>query len=779
MIQHPAFPAEPWTVTETAYSPEVLAQTESVFALANGYLGLRGNLEEGSPVFQAGTYLNGFYESQPIIYGEYRYGFPQRSETLLNVTDGKLIRLRVNGVPLDLRTGQLHSHRRTLDLRTAMLTRELVWSAPTGDRVAITSRRLVSFHDRHLAAISYQVQALDGPVQLEICSLLLGNESNQVSEGDPREAAPLYGQVLLPQSSAVDGARAVLVHSTRASGLTVAAGADHHLTASGPVSRSAGMADGGPAQVTYTVTVAPESPVHLVKLLAYHWAAGGAAGDLARQVHDSLDTAVDLGFEGLADRQARFVAGFWERSDVTVDGDPQVQQGLRFGLFQLLQATAHAGTRGVAAKGLTGQGYEGHRFWDGEIFLVPVLAHTSPQQARDLLMFRHATLPAARARASELGLAGALFPWRTITGADVAPYFPAGTAAYHLTADIAYAVRVYLAATGDEEFASGPGAELLVESARLWASLGHYDPARGGAFCLDQVTGPNEYTVLADNNVYTNLMAQANLSTAATRCEHLQAHNQAAYGRLATATGLKAGETTAWRQAAGAMRIPYDTEQGIHPQDETFLHHPVWDFAATPAADYPLLLHHHPLTLYRHQVVKQADLVLALHLAGAHFTPEQKQRDFAYYEAITVHDSSLSAVTHAVIAAELGDLTKAVHYLRATALLDLDDLNHNVRDGLHIAALAATWTCIVTGLAGLRHTQDGISLSPRLPAGWGKAAFPLTVHGRRLRIELTPATASYQLCSGDTLTIGHHGHPVTLTPGQATQVPLAGSVTRG
>ncbi|MGE5288877.1 MAG: glycoside hydrolase family 65 protein [Micromonosporaceae bacterium] len=774
MIQHPAFPVEPWTVTETAYSPEILGQAESVFALSNGYLGLRGNLDEGDPVFLAGTYLNGFCESRPIIYGEYRHGFPRRSETLLNVTDGKLIRLRVNGMPLDVRTGRLHAHRRTLDLRTATLTRELVWSPPGGGRVAVTSQRLVSFHNKHLAAISYQVRPLDGPVALEICSLLVGNESNQASEGDPREAAPLYGQVLLPGSATVDGARAVLVHSTRASGLTVAAGADHVLQAAGPVSQSQGLADGGSAHVTFTLTATPESPVRLVKLLAYHWTAGNAAGELARQVHDTLGSATGLGYEGLAERQARLVAGFWERSDVTVEGDPEVQQGVRFGLLQLLQATAHAGARGVAAKGLTGQGYEGHRFWDAEIFLLPVLAYTSPQQARNLLTFRHATLPAARTRACELGLAGALFPWRT-SPAPTSPHTsrPA-PAAYHLTADIAYAVRVYLAATGDEEFAAGPGAELLVETARLWISLGHYDPARGGAFCLDQVTGPNEYTVLADNNVYTNLMAQANLSAAATICDHLQTDNPGAYHRLAAATGLKANETTAWRHAADAMRIPYDTDRGIHLQDETFLHQPAWDFGATPARDYPLLLHYHPLTLYRHQIVKQADLVLALHLAGGHFTPEQKQRDFAYYEPLTAHDSSLSASSHAVVAAELGDLTKAMRYLRATALLDLDDLNHNVRDGLHIAALASTWTCIITGLAGLRHTGGDISLAPRLPAGWEKITFPLTIRGQRIRIELTPATASYQLCTGDTLTIHHHGQPITLRGGEAVHVPLAG-----
>ena len=772
MILHPAFPAEPWSVTETAFSPEVLGPAESIFALANGYLGLRGNLDEGDPVAMAGTYLNGFYESRPIIYGEYRCGFPQTSETLLNVTDGKLIRLKVNGAWLDVRTGQLHSHRRTLDLRAGVLTREVDWSSPAGGRVAVTCRRLVSLVDPHLAAISYQVRALDDPVELEICSLLAGNESNQVSDGDPREAAPLYGQVLLPQFAETDGSRAVLAYTTRSSGLTVAAGTGHRIDGADPAVLTARLSDGGPAQVTSRFTLRPGHPVRLVKLLAYHWDHGQPPGELARQVRGSLDAAASQGFDGLAAGQARFLAGFWDRSDIGIDGDPQVQQGVRFGLFQLLQATAFAGDRGVAAKGLTGQGYEGHRFWDAEIFLVPVLAYTSPHLARDLLMFRHATLPAARARASELGLGGALFPWRTITGADVSPYFPAGTAAYHLTADIAHAVGVYVTATGDQDFAAGPGADLLVDTARLWASLGHYDPARGGAFCIDQVTGPNEYTVLADNNVYTNLMAQANLRAAARLCDQLQARDQPAYQRLAAATGLQPGETEAWLRAADAMRIPYDAETGIHPQDETFLHPPVWDLAATPASSYPLLLHHHPLTLYRHQIVKQADLVLALHLAGEHFTREQKQRDFTYYEAITVHDSSLSASTHAVIAAELGDLATAVRYLRATALLDLDDLAHNARDGLHIAALASAWTCIVTGLAGLRQSGEAISLAPRLPAGWQKITFPLAVRGRRLRIELNPATAVYQLCSGDPLTISHHGQPVTLTAGTPARLPL-------
>ncbi|MBO0887033.1 MAG: glycoside hydrolase family 65 protein [Acidimicrobiales bacterium] len=779
MIGHPAFPVEAWQVTETAFSPEVLAQAETVFTLANGYLGLRGNLDEGSPAESAGTYLNGFYESRPIIYGERHHAFPPTSETQLNVTDGKVIRLTVEGAPFDVRTGTLHLHRRVLDLRGALLRREVVWEPPGGGRVAIRSVRFVSLSDPHLAAVRYEVEALDRPMAIEMTSALVANESNQVREGDPREAAPLYGQVLLPEVIRARGSRAVMVHTTRTSRLSLAAAMDHRLEA-GEIHRETTETDDGEARVVYGATTAKGAPVRLVKLLVYHWSADDLPEQLAERARASLEEALELGFERLVDRQRRHAQAFWARTDVVVEGDVEVQQGLRFGLFQVLQAVAHAGDRGVAAKGLTGQGYEGHRFWDSEVFLVPLLAYTNPEAAKGLLEFRYATLGAARERARELGLSGALFPWRTISGTDVSPFFPAGTAGFHLAAGVAYGVTTYTAATGDDAFRSGPGAELLVETARLWISLGHHDSSRGGAFCLSRVTGPDEYSALVDNNVYTNLMAAKNLAAAADLADELQATKSSAWRRLRSATGLDPAEPGTWRRAAESMYMPYDAERGIHPQDEAFLHLAAWDPGDDHADHRPLLLDYHPLVLYQHQVIKQADLVLALHLAGERFSLEQKRRNFAYYDPITVHDSSLSAATHAVVAAEIGELEIAEQYVRSAALIDLGDLAHNVHDGIHVAAVAGSWTSVVAGLGGFRHTPDGrLLFAPKLPSGWRRLAFRLRVGDGRLRVEITPEETSYRLISGHPLVLLHHGQELVLAEGSECRVPTGPRGTSG
>jgi alpha,alpha-trehalose phosphorylase len=778
LIDHPAFPVEGWRVTETAFSPEVLAQSETIFTVANGYLGLRGNLDEGTPVDAAGTYLNGFYETRPIIYGERHHAYPPDSETQLNVTDGKVIRLTVDGAPFDVRTGTLHSHRRILDLRSAVLRREVIWEPPAGGRIAIRSLRLASLSDPHLAAVRYEVEVLDGQAVVELTSALVANESNQVREGDPREAAPLYGQVLLPELVRANGSRAVMVHTTRASRLSLAAAMDHRIEA-GNIHRATAEGDDGETRVVFAAEAGPGAPVRLVKIMAYHWSADDPPERLAERASASLERALEVGLDGLVDRQRRHAKAFWDRTDVVVDGDAEVQQGLRFGLFQVLQATAHAGDRGVAAKALTGQGYEGHRFWDSEVFLVPLLAYTSPEAAKGLLSFRHATLGPARARASELGLSGALFPWRTISGTDVSPFFPAGTAGFHLAAGVAYAVTTYTAATDDEAFRSGPGAELLVETARLWMALGHHDALRDGAFCLCRVTGPDEYSAIADNNVYTNLMAAKNLMAAAELVDELRATRPSAWRKLRAATGLDVVEPAAWRQAAQAMYVPYDAEQGIHPQDDSFLHLAPWKPDPAQADHRPLLLDYHPLVLYQHQVIKQADLLLALHLAGDRFSLEDKRRDFAYYEPITVHDSSLSAATHAVIAAELGETEMAERYVRSAALIDLGDLAHNVHDGVHVAALAGSWISVVAGLGGFRHGADGSLLfAPRLPSGWRHVAFPLRVGDRRLRVEITPEETRYQLTGSGSLTVVHHGQVLVLTQAGAARVPTAPASSR-
>jgi alpha,alpha-trehalose phosphorylase len=387
-----------------------------------------------------------------------------------------------------------------------------------------------------------------------------------------------------------------------------------------------------------------------------------------------------------------------------------------------------------------------------ERFILPVLTFAHPQAVGDALRWRHATLDLARERAAQLGLAGAVFPWRTIRGQECSGYWPSSTAAFHLGGAVADAVARYQRATGDEAFEREAGLELLVETARLWHSLGHHDPE--GRFRIDGVTGPDEYSAIADNNVYTNLLAQRNMRAAADAV--------ARHPRHAAELGADLEEAAAWRDAARDMVIPWDDALGVHPQSEGFTSHEVWDFEHTSGEQYPLLLHFPYFELYRKQVVKQADLVLALHVLGDAFTAEEKARDFAYYEALTVRDSSLSACTQAAVAAEVGHLELAYDYFAEAALLDLHDIAHNTSDGLHIASLAGACIAAVAGFGGLRDNGDRLSFAPRLPARLERLAFRLVFRDRRLEVEATKTQATYRLLEGAPLELVHHGTPITV-----------------
>ncbi|GAA3883867.1 glycosyl hydrolase family 65 protein [Saccharothrix violaceirubra] len=749
---------DPWTLRWDGLSIADLRRTESTFALSNGHIGLRGTLDEGEPRGLPGTYLNGFFERHALPYGESGYGYPEEGQTIVNVTDGKVIRLLVEDEPLDMRYGRAVEHHRELDFRTGTLRRFTEWESPTGRRVRVRSERLVSFTQRAVAAIHYEVEPLDD-VQLVVQSDLLANEPIEHEVGDPRVAAALDAP-LIGDFSAASEAKAVLVHHARNSGLRVAAAMDHEIEVTDNL--RAGMESNGDlARYTVAADVGAGGRFTLTKYLGYGWSAQRSVPALRAQVEAAVAGARQTRFAGLVDEQRRFLDDFWAAADVTVDGDPELQQAVRFALFHLLQAGARGESRAIAGKGLTGPGYDGHAFWDTEIFVLPVLTYTVPDAARDALRWRHSTVDKAVERAGVLGQRGAAFPWRSIDGAECSAYWPAGTAAFHVSGDIAYAVAQYVAATDDREFEADHGTELLVQTARLWASLGHHD--QHGGFRIDGVTGPDEYSAVMDNNTYTNLIAQRNLESAAQACER---HPEVA-GRL----GVSGAEISAWRAAANRMVVPFDRLLGVHEQAEGFTSHAEWDFAGTSPDDYPLLLNRPYFDLYRKQVVKQADLVLAMQLRGDAFTPEQKAANFAYYEARTVRDSSLSAGTQAVLAAEVGLAQLAYDYVSEAAFTDLHDLHHNVHNGLHMASLAGAWTGIVAGFGGLRD-HSGVEFAPRLPPGLDGLSFRLTYRGTRFRVRVAADSATYEVLSGPALETSHHGEPLRVEPG----VPVTRSI---
>jgi len=751
------FEIEPWSVRETGLELDALAETESVFALANGHIGLRANLDEGEPFGLPGTYLNSFYELRPLPHAEAGYGYPESGQTIVNVTNGKIIRLLVDDEPFDVRYGQLLEHERVLDLQAGVLRRSVDWVSPAAARVRVTSTRLVSFAQRTIAAILYEVEPVDASVRVVVQSELVANEPAPSQSADPRAAAALESPLRSEEFSHHD-ARVVLVHSTRRSGLRVAAGMDHVVEGpDGTVTTSESASDVG--RVTVAASLGVGARVRLVKFLAYGWSSRRSLPAVRDLVVAALAEARRTGWEGLLASQREYLDDFWGRADVELDGDTELQQAVRLALFHVLQAGARAERRAIAAKGLTGPGYDGHTFWDTERFVLPVLTYTVPHAAADALRWRHSTLHLARERASQLGLAGAAFPWRTIRGQECSGYWPAGTAAFHIGAGIADAVVRYRAATDDDDFESEAGLELLVETARLWRSLGHHD-ARG-RFRIDGVTGPDEYSALADNNVYTNLMAQQNLRAAADAV--------ARHPRHGAELGADFEEAATWRDAAEDMVVLWDPALEVHPQSEGFTEHEIWDFESTRPDQYPLLLHFPYFDLYRKQVVKQADLVLALHARGDAFSDEEKARDFAYYEALTVRDSTLSACTQAVIAAEVGHLELAYDYFAEAALVDLHDLAGNTHNGVHIASLAGAWTAAVAGFGGMRDHGGTLTFAPRLPARLERLGFRLLFRGRRLRVEVTKRSASYLLVEGDPLEIAHHGEILTLEQAEAVE----------
>ncbi|MEU8689467.1 glycosyl hydrolase family 65 protein [Streptomyces sp. NPDC048665] len=758
MITDRSYAVEPWAVRETALDLGVLAQSESVFALSNGHVGWRGNLDEGEPHGLPGSYLNGVHEVHPLPYAEAGYGYPESGQTVINVTNGKILRLLVDDEPFDLRYGRLVAHERVLDLRRGVLERTCEWTSPAGSTVRVRSTRLVSLTQRAVAAVAYEVEAVGCRSRVVIQSELVANETLPASDGDPRAAMALQSPLEQEDHFAADR-RLRLVHRTKRSGLRVAVAADHVV--SGP-ERTTTRSESGfdVARLTVTSVLEPGQTLRVEKLVAHGWSGTRSLPAMADQVDAALAAAAHDGWAGLLADQRAFLDDFWARADVEVEGDEEIQQAVRFALFHVLQAGTRAEQRAIPAKGLTGSGYDGHAFWDTEMFVLPVLTHTAPTAVAEALRWRYNTLDEARERAAQLGLAGAAFPWRTIAGPEGSAYWPAGTAAFHVNAGIADAVVRYVEATGDDGFEREVGAELLVETARLWRSLGHHDTR--GDFHIDGVTGPDEYSAVADDNTYTNLMARRNLLAAADAVER--------HPDQGARLGVDAEESAAWRDAAAAMHVPYNAELGVHEQHAGFTRYQRWDFAGTRPGQYPLLLHFPYFDLYRKQVVKQADLVLAMYTCGDWFergdagaAEEQIARNFAYYEPLTVRDSSLSACCQAVMAARTGHLDLAYAYTAEAALMDLQDLEHNTRDGLHIASLAGTWMALVAGFGGLRRDGENLRFAPRLPERLSRLAFHVRFRGRTLRVDIGPDKATYALLAGPPLTLRHHGEPLTVT----------------
>jgi alpha,alpha-trehalose phosphorylase len=771
---------DPWTLLRHGTDPAGFAQDESLFALANGALGVRGGLEEGDSPSQA-SFLSAVWERVPIEYHERFPGFAAHTDTRIPVADATRIQLRLGDTPVRLAEGEWLAFERRLDLRNGSYRRFLRWRSPAGNTLEIEAERIVSLREPGLLALRYRVRSVDyaGPITLESA---ISTARDATEQGDdPRIGTRVDGGLHTSHAAADEQLAWVAQHTTH-SGIRMVCAQAHRPQDGSLDVHLANLAPHGVMQ-SYIGELAPGRAVTLEKYVAYAWTPPhGDEPDeiLLARTRAILDQATRLGYAALLQGQRETLAPLWDAADLAIDGDPASEQALRFNLFHLFQSSCRDGHGSAAAKGLTGEGYEGHYFWDAEAFVLPVFATLAPELARGMLLYRHRTLERARLHARELNHArGALFAWRTISGDECSAYYPGGSAQYHINAAVAWALRLYVDASGDTDFLRDHGAEILFETARVWMDIGHFNARRGDAFCIHEVTGPDEYSALVDNNHYTNRMAQRHLRDAAATAVWLAGAAPVEYAALCARIGLGEDEVAQWRRAAEAMYLPEDPRLGVFPQDDGFLDRPrLPDHLGTRPgeAKHPLLLRLHPLTIYRHQVCKQADTLLALMLAGDGVERAAKRRNFDYYESVTVHDSTLSASTFGVIAAEVGLAGKAYRYFQDTLRVDLDDSHGNAAHGVHMAAMAGSWLGLAWGFGGFRAVDGQLTLAPRLPTAWNSYRFGLRWGAAQLRVEVDAAGVTYTLMRGDALAFHHDGREQHIRAGQTLQLPRADAI---
>jgi alpha,alpha-trehalose phosphorylase len=754
-----------WLLSDNPGANNNARLAETLFSQANGFIGIRGTLEEDSASQKnscEGIYLNGVYSREPIIHGENAYGFASHNHKILQVPNCKSIQLQ--GETLAIIEGQ----ERTLDMATGVMNRHLTLNFAGKGKVKVETERFVSHDNCNLLCIRYKVESQDYSGQLDLRAELDCKYGAEMDKNDPRVGHLSIERMLqlLDYQHQQDSIR--LFHSVEGTDFIVASACIDKVSGDCQINKSIDQQQAHPANL-YKTQIQPGQSFELVRYALYHHDTNKEQVE-AKQIA-AIKALQDAEFDILKAKHSQHFSAFWKSADIHIQGGSDTEQGLRFSMFHLFQSVGRNGFNSIAAKGLSGPGYDGHYFWDTEIYIVPFFALTQPDIAKQLLMYRYNTLDAARKRAREMSHPqGALFAWRTIGGEECSAFFPAGTAQYHINSAVAFALQTYFEATGDWQFMLDFGAEVLIETARLWADIGHFNQAKNGQFCIDAVTGPDEYTAVVNNNFYTNFMAKKHLSFALQVCARMGVDNPQVFAQLSSKLTLQAEELVLWKQAAAKMYLPYDDRLNINPQDEDFLNKKRWDFANQPKEKTPLLLHYHPLVIYRHQVLKQADVVLAMFLGDDAFSLEQKRRNLDYYEPITTHDSTLSSCIHSIAFAEVGELSKAYDYFADSARMDLDNLHHNTEYGLHTACMAGAWNCITFGFLGLRIRESGLHFTPQLPSQWTEIEQNVRYQGRLIGVKACKHKAQFSLLQGEPLSLHCNGQAVTLGNSQVQTV---------
>ncbi len=753
---------EPWTIAETTVNPKRAQYWESLFALTNGLLGLRGTYEEQDEALESfaypGMFLNGIYDYEPYQHAISFPGYPAHRHAMLNLCDWRIINLYIDGERFSMFTGRVSDYRRELDMRRGVVVRSLVWEGPGGNRVRIRTTRLVSMTRRHSAAIRYEVTPIDSAASVVLESVIKGKV----------KGGPLQGDHVRIVDRRAEGSMRCFLIEPKTADFRVGMAFTHDVAASGGETLSAHLETTGDVFIErFVVHAAEGTTLVLDKHACFRTSVETPAKELLPEAmagarRDRID-----GFNSLLGEQADFWHRYWDLADIKIEGSVADQQAIRFAMFHLRQSNPEDDRRSISACGMTGDHYLGHVFWDTEMYIAPQFLYTEPQLVRPLLMYRYHLLDRARERAKQMGGTGALYSWNSISGEECGIVYEASTAQYHLLSDIACTIRSYTTAANDADFLYPCGAAILFETARFLADRGKFIPLRDNKFCINVVCGPDEYGCGVNNNCYTNMLAQWHFRFAGEVYDRMRAECPEKLAALAEEIHLRPEERRLWQRAADNMYIPYDANLGIHEQDDSFLYLDPADMSKVPLHT-DLRNQNHPLNLWRMQVAKQADVVLLMFVLGEQFTLDQKRANYEFYEPRTNHGSSLSTSIHSILASEIGKLDDAYSYFRHSAFMDLNDFKDNTAGGVHSACLGGTWMAVVNGFAGVRDYDSGLVFDPTLPESWESYCFKLRYRGRLIEVAVRRDRATYRLLEGEALSFLAAGARVTLSPSKPT-----------
>ena len=741
-------------IERSYFNEEIRLRDESIFTCASGNLGVRGNFEEGCPddrISIRGTYINGFCDTETITYNEKLFGFPESKQTIVNLPDAQGIEIYADGEKLCCWSNKVSDYGYVLDMENGLVSRFFTYDTGKG-KINVSFKRLTSFVRQGLFTIRCVIKLIDFNGNIEIRSTLNGNVKNFTNSSDPRVASG-SGKMIK-----VNSATNILLKE-KLQRVEVETINSHRKLSACVVNKL--FKDNENIDFDYdskdNVLIAIKSfdVVDSQEIVVDKYCFYQEIID-DKDSHSALLKAVEDGFDAISNEQKEYMSNFWNSSRVLIDSDEIRQEHMDLCLYVMLCSAGRDGKTSIAAKGLSGEGYEGHYFWDCETYIYPFFLNTNQEIAKSLLEYRYSKLDEARKHAQTLGhKKGALYPWRTITGSECSSYFPSGSAQYHINGDIARAFIQYWNVTHDYEFLPKI-CEVLLETSRLWIDLGHYVD---DSFRIDCVTGPDEYTCMVNNNYYTNAGAAFNLRNASRLIRILMNTNE--FEKFVENTNFNIDELDAFDQASLKMYLPYDEKLDIVKQDDSFLNKKKLDLNSVSKEDFPMLLNYHPLYLYRHQVCKQADAVLSDYLYGG-LSSSTSMKTFEYYEACTTHDSSLSKCIFGNMAVRLGDLNKAKEYFIETLATDINDRKGNTRDGLHMANMAGCYDMIVGGFAGLRIDDEELSLFPMIPEGINSYEFCITYRGKRISVYVDSSVCKVHTDSDEIIDIYVYGKRISI-----------------